>query len=77
MEVAENRRFVERLTPAHEGDWLIVCGDVGEGITDIEWALATLTRSYTKLIWVPGTTSFGFRRMSRCHCVVRSAIDIS
>src|SRR2546421_2035297 len=54
VEADENRRFVERLRPAHDGDWLVVCGDVGEAMSDIEWALATLTRRFEKVIWVPG-----------------------
>lgn len=54
VEATENRRFVERLRPAHDGDWLIACGDVGEIMGDIEWALATLARKFEKVIWVPG-----------------------
>jgi len=54
VEATENRRFVEALRPAHDGDWLIVCGDVGEIMSDIEWALATLARSFERVIWAPG-----------------------
>jgi 3',5'-cyclic AMP phosphodiesterase CpdA len=54
VEATENRRIVERLRPAHPGDWLIVCGDVGEIMCDIEWALATLAGSFEKVIWAPG-----------------------
>jgi 3',5'-cyclic AMP phosphodiesterase CpdA len=54
VEAAENRRFVERMRPAHDRDWLIVCGDVGEIMSDIEWALTTLARTFEKVIWVPG-----------------------
>lgn len=54
VEATENRRFVEALRPAHEGDWLILCGDVGEIMSDIQWALATLARSFEKVVWVPG-----------------------
>ncbi len=54
VEATENRRFVEQLRPEHEGDWLIACGDVGEIMADIEWALATLARRFAKVIWVPG-----------------------
>ncbi len=54
VEGAENRRFVEDLHPAHEHDWLIVCGDVGELMADIEWALALLARRFEKVVWVPG-----------------------
>jgi 3',5'-cyclic AMP phosphodiesterase CpdA len=54
VEAAENRRFVEGLRPTHERDWLIVCGDVGEVMSDIEWALAALARRFEQVIWVPG-----------------------
>src|SRR5947209_4475858 len=54
VEAAENRDFVERLQPAHGGDWLIVCGDVGEIMSDIEWALTTLAERFEKVVWVPG-----------------------
>jgi 3',5'-cyclic AMP phosphodiesterase CpdA len=54
VEAAENRRFVEGLRPAHDRDWLIVCGDVAEMMADIEWALTTLARNFEKVIWVPG-----------------------
>ena len=54
VEAIENRRFVEALRPAHERDWLIVCGDVGEVMSDIEWALTTLARRFEKVMWVPG-----------------------
>lgn len=54
VEAVENRRFVESLRPAHDRDWLIVCGDVGEAMADIESALATLARRFEKVIWAPG-----------------------
>jgi 3',5'-cyclic AMP phosphodiesterase CpdA len=54
VEVPENRRFVEELRPDAEGDWLIVCGDVGEVMSDIEWGLRTLAQAFEKVIWVPG-----------------------
>jgi 3',5'-cyclic AMP phosphodiesterase CpdA len=51
---AENRRFVEGLAPASEGDWLIVCGDVGDSLADVEWALGLLSRRFAKVLWTPG-----------------------
>ncbi len=50
----ENRRIVERLRPESDADWLIVCGDVGEGIEDVEWALELLCGRFATVIWVPG-----------------------
>jgi 3',5'-cyclic AMP phosphodiesterase CpdA len=54
VEAADNRELVETLRPAHEGDWLIVCGDVGEVMADVEAALAALARSFERVVWVPG-----------------------
>ena len=54
VDVVENRRFVESLRPAHDDDWLIVCGDVGETMASVEWALATLARAFAQVVWVPG-----------------------
>jgi 3',5'-cyclic AMP phosphodiesterase CpdA len=51
---AENRRFVERLAPDSEGDWLIVCGDVGDSIEDVEWALSLLGARFARVLWTPG-----------------------
>ncbi len=51
---AENRAIVEGLRPEHDGDWLIVAGDVGELTADIEWALGLLSQRFAKVIWAPG-----------------------
>jgi 3',5'-cyclic AMP phosphodiesterase CpdA len=51
---ADNRRVVERLRPESEADWLIVCGDVGEAIEDVQWALSLLSERFSTVIWVPG-----------------------
>jgi 3',5'-cyclic AMP phosphodiesterase CpdA len=50
----ENRAVVERLRPRGDADWLIVCGDVSEAISDIEWALALLAERFAKVVWTPG-----------------------
>lgn len=54
IEVPENRAALERLRPASDGDWLIVAGDVGEVMADIEWGLSTLAQRFAKVIWAPG-----------------------
>ena len=54
VEALENRRVVEQLRPLHERDWLLVCGDVGETMADVEWALAMLARRFEQVVWVPG-----------------------
>ncbi|WP_329321935.1 metallophosphoesterase family protein [Streptomyces sp. NBC_01262] len=50
----ENRRIVEELRPDSPADWLIVAGDVGELLADVEWALDLLSRRYAHVVWVPG-----------------------
>jgi 3',5'-cyclic AMP phosphodiesterase CpdA len=51
---AENREAVQRLRPRAEGDWLIVGGDVGESLADVEWALELLAGRFARVIWTPG-----------------------
>ncbi len=50
---AANRQAVIDLAP-HEDDWLIVAGDVGDTLTQIETGLASLRRKFRQVIWVPG-----------------------
>jgi 3',5'-cyclic AMP phosphodiesterase CpdA len=50
----ENRKIVDGLRPESDGDWLLVAGDVGEQVADIEWALRTLADRFAKVIWTPG-----------------------
>lgn len=50
----DNRAIVEALRPEHEDDWLIVCGDIGETIAEIDWSLATLARRFAQVVWTPG-----------------------
>lgn len=51
---AENRAVVETLRPGDDDDWLLVAGDVGERIADVEWALALLKERFATVAWVPG-----------------------
>lgn len=50
----ENRDIVAGLKPNSPDDWLIVAGDVGELMADIEWALGLLAERFARVIWVPG-----------------------
>ncbi|MFJ6407041.1 metallophosphoesterase family protein [Streptomyces hydrogenans] len=50
----ENRTALEAIRPRHEDDWLIVAGDVGEILADVESALRHLARRFAKVIWTPG-----------------------
>ncbi|WP_062208111.1 metallophosphoesterase [Streptomyces sp. NBRC 109706] len=50
----ENREITAGLKPEREDDWLLVAGDVGEVMEDIEWALTLLSQRFAKVIWTPG-----------------------
>jgi 3',5'-cyclic AMP phosphodiesterase CpdA len=50
----ENRRIVEDLRGFSPADWLIVCGDISEMSTDIEWALGVLCERFATVVWAPG-----------------------
>ena len=50
----QNRAIVQRLRPSSPSDWLLVAGDTGEFLADIEWALGTLSERFARVIWVPG-----------------------
>jgi len=50
----ENREFLQSMKPASPRDWLIVAGDVADGLDAVEWALRLLAGRYEQVIWVPG-----------------------
>ncbi|MEU5404348.1 metallophosphoesterase [Streptomyces sp. NPDC005963] len=50
----ENKKIVDELRPERETDWLIIAGDIGEVVSDIEWTLSTLRDRFAKVIWTPG-----------------------
>ena len=50
----QNRQLVGELRPRSPEDWLLVAGDVGERLPDIEWALRTLSEHFARVVWVPG-----------------------
>jgi 3',5'-cyclic AMP phosphodiesterase CpdA len=50
----ENRDLVKQIRPQSKGDWLIVCGDVADRLTDVEWALRILRERFAAVIWAPG-----------------------
>jgi predicted phosphodiesterase len=39
---------------AHPEDWLILCGDVGDTLEQVELAFRLLNNKFAQLIWVPG-----------------------
>jgi 3',5'-cyclic AMP phosphodiesterase CpdA len=50
----ENRELLQRMQPDSSRDWLIVAGDVADGLDAVEWALRMLAQRYARVIWVPG-----------------------
>lgn len=51
---AENRRVLDAVRPDGPGDWLVVAGDVGELLSDVEWALGVLSERWARVVWAPG-----------------------
>lgn len=50
----ENRELLQRMQPGSSRDWLIVAGDVADGLDAVEWALRLLAERYERVVWVPG-----------------------
>ncbi|RPK57023.1 Calcineurin-like phosphoesterase [Streptomyces sp. ADI95-17] len=50
----ENRLVVEGLRSTNDQDWLIIAGDIGELVPDIEWAVRLLGERFAKVVWTPG-----------------------
>ncbi|MDZ5442919.1 metallophosphoesterase [Micromonospora sp. 4G57] len=51
---ADNRAVVEALRPESPRDWLLVAGDVGDTVAQVEWALDLLSRRFARVVWAPG-----------------------
>ncbi|PZG21444.1 metallophosphoesterase [Micromonospora craterilacus] len=49
-----NRAVVTGLRPESPDDWLLVAGDVGDTVADIEWALTLLRHRFHTVVWAPG-----------------------
>jgi len=49
-----NGPIVDGIRPRHDGDWLIVAGDVAESTDAIGRTLAMFTDRFAKVIWAPG-----------------------
>lgn len=50
----ENRQLIQDLRPRSDQDWLLLAGDVGEVVADIEWVLRLLRERFATVLWVPG-----------------------
>ncbi len=48
-----NRQHLPSLSP-RPGDWLLLAGDVGNGITHAEWCFDLLKERFREVVWVPG-----------------------
>lgn len=77
-----NRAALAALRPRPE-DWLILAGDVGDGLEDLAFAFETLGPRFAKLIWVPGNhelwtgarASRGSRGVERYRALLALARD--
>lgn len=49
-----NSGTLDRIVPAHPGDWLIVAGDIGERLSDVHSTLAILTERFERVVYTPG-----------------------
>jgi 3',5'-cyclic AMP phosphodiesterase CpdA len=49
-----NRKVVENMRPESASDWLMVAGDTGEMVADIEWTLRALSQRFATVVWAPG-----------------------
>jgi 3',5'-cyclic AMP phosphodiesterase CpdA len=48
-----NRRTVEALAD-HGDDWLILAGDTGDTVAQLQLVLDVVTRRFAKVVWTPG-----------------------
>ncbi len=40
--------------PTYSDDWLILAGDLVDGLDQLDWCFRMLTRKFKQLVWVPG-----------------------
>ncbi|AGL17847.1 metallophosphoesterase [Actinoplanes sp. N902-109] len=50
----ENRKLLDQIQPRDPADWLIVAGDVGEVLGQIETTLRLLKARFAEVVWAPG-----------------------
>lgn len=51
---AENRKITDAVEAESEHDWLLIAGDIGEEVSQVEWTLRTLAERFARVVWVPG-----------------------
>jgi 3',5'-cyclic AMP phosphodiesterase CpdA len=74
-----NRDALEAIGQ-HPDDWLMLAGDVGESVAQLELALGILTRRFAQVIWTPGNhelwTSPGEEGPLRGEARYRAGLDV-
>jgi predicted phosphodiesterase len=50
----ENRELVDAMRPESDEDWLLVAGDIGELVSDVERTLKRLSERFARVVWAPG-----------------------
>ncbi len=53
LKYEKNQEFLKGITD-HKDDWLILAGDLGEGVAELKFAFENLKSKFKRLIWVPG-----------------------
>ena len=65
-----NREALASL-PTHSDDWLLLAGDVTDGLRHLDWCFETLNGKFAQLVWVPGNHDLWTR--PRCSDGLRGA----
>lgn len=50
----ENRQITDEIRAESPHDWLLIAGDIGERVSEIEWTLRVLSERFARVVWVPG-----------------------
>ena len=74
----EHNRQALLWLPSYPEDWLILGGDIGDTLGDLEFALATLVPRFRQVVWVPGnhelwvlpSDPIGLRGEAKYHALV-------
>ena len=68
VDIPENRHLVESWSATdHQGDVLIVAGDVTDNMSLLKTVLTSLTEKFHKVCYVPGTVSLKLRTSITDH----------
>lgn len=50
----ENRKITDAIHAESPQDWLLIAGDIGERVSEIEWTLRLMSERFAQVVWVPG-----------------------